>query len=132
MNTDAVHPRRTLVSLDSLQRLTRLLNLLALLACGGVVAYVVGNFVWEYLFPPAPAAHIFFGAEDGRRAVFLVSPALRWLARIIIWPAQVQLLAGALFCWRDRPCLWKLVGGTAMFLLSALFWLAGTLSCSCL
>ncbi|HEY0172528.1 MAG TPA: hypothetical protein VGB98_16015 [Pyrinomonadaceae bacterium] len=119
-----------LASLAAAQRLTRIIMLLALLACLGVVLYVAGAFVYEGMYPPAPVSHGFFG-DDGSRASRLVNPALRWIGRIILLPTIAQGLTGVLFCWRDKPFAWKLLGSTAMLLLSWVLLAASGLSCGC-
>ncbi len=124
-------PRRKVFSLESLRRLTRLINVLALAGCLGVVAFVALRFFAEWMYPAAPVAQEFFGSDDGHHAVYLINPALRWIGCILLVSSNAQIVTGIVFGWRDKPCMWKLLGGTAVFLVAYLFLAASYLSCGC-
>jgi hypothetical protein len=127
---------RQVAALSFAQRLNRWLNIIALAACLAVVAYVAGHFVAEWLWPPLTPVVIIkgplaLGYDDGRRAPYLIEPALIWLARILFLPASVQGFVAILFLWHEQPGAKRLVAGIAMMFLTIIFWLAGTLACAC-
>ena len=124
---------RRVAALDLARKLSRWVNIAALVACAAVVLYVAGNFAAELLSPRAPlsTAPGLFGADDGRRAVGLINPTLRWLGMILFVPGNLQMSVGALLTWHGKPGVKRMVAGCSLLALSFLFYLAGTLSCAC-
>lgn len=115
--------------------ISKWLTRLALLACLGLILYVVGYFIYEMIYPPAvvinPAAGPLFGYDDGRRAIRLVTPALRWIGRILFLPSSVQVIVAAYLLWHNQKATKKLIGGAIMMLLSSLLALSVSMSCGC-
>lgn len=128
---------RQVALLNFLQRLNKTVALVGLAAVAAVVLYVAGYFVYEWLMPPTPVVldpHSpgrFFGADDGRRAIWLVTPAFRWIGRILFLQSVVHIGVAVTFLSLDRPGLKKLVGGSLVGFASMLLSLAASFSCGC-
>jgi hypothetical protein len=129
---------RQVALLNFLQRLNKIVALVALAAVAAVVLYVAGYFLYEWLVPPTPAVvnpdapgALFFGADDGRRAIWLVTPAMRWIGRILYLQSVVHIGVAVTFLSFDRPGAKKLIAGALVGFAAMLFSLAASFSCGC-
>lgn len=123
---------RRVAALNFLQRLNKVVNIIALAACAVVVLYVAGYFLYEWQWPPVHhSGSTLFGYDDGRRAIWLVNPALRWLGFILFLQSSLQIAVAFALLWHDRPGIKRLIVGSILMILSTLFSLAGALSCGC-